>query len=236
MRQVVITLAALILRRPFAAGIVSALLLMGLGLAVASRGAEWRGSAASAEEAAFAFERGVAGSGEPASDPLADFVLTDQEGRRVSLREQAGKVLLVNFVTTRCATICVQVTRELQGLQQTLGERMGREVLFLSVGLDPKADTPAALRRFAGSHGVEFRGWAFLSGAPKELRAARRAFGVLAMEASQGRAKDPHELVHTTTTYLVDRRGVLRKKIPPGFLTLTGLHEVEAALRELPRT
>lgn len=219
------SLVALILRRPLPAGVVAALLLMGLGLAAATPGVKWGRSAASAGEEAAAIP-----------GPVTDFALTDQEGRRVRLREQAGKVLLVNFVTTRCATLCVQVTRELRGLQQALGERMGREVAFLSVGLDPKADTRAALRKFAARHGADFSSWAFLSGTPEELDAARRAFGVLTMEAPGDRGRDSHEVEHTTTTYLLDRRGVLRKKIQPGILTLAGLSEIEAVLSLSPGT
>lgn len=217
MRRAEMSLVALLLRRPLLTGTVATFLLMGLGLAVAIPAIEWRTSAAPAEAAA-----------DPA--PLGDFALTDQEGRRVRLRDHLGKVLLVNFVTTRCTTVCVQVTRELRGLQQALGSRMGREVVFLSIGLDSRQDTPAALQRFARTHGVDFRTWAFLSGTAKELEAARRPFGALAIRASREPGHDSHEFIHTTVTYLADRRGVLRKKILPGFLTLAGLHEVETAL------
>lgn len=224
-------LSALVLRRPLLAGIVFTLLAVGLGLAAAAPGITWRGGAASAEQAARTIERafGQDGAG-TAPAPVADFALTDQAGRRVRLREQAGRVVLVNFVTTRCRTICVQVTRELRGLQQALGNRMGRDVVFLSIGIDPQRDTPAALRRFARRHGADFGGWAFLSGAPEELEAARRAFGALAMRVPRGRGHTQDDFEHTTWTYLVDRQGILRKKIPPGVLTLAGLREVEAVL------
>lgn len=218
MQHMGMALVALILRKPLLAGTVATLLPVVVGLAVATPTIEWRGSAAPAEEAAVS----------PA--PLADFALTDQEGRRVRLRDQVGKVLLVNFVTTRCVTACVQVTRELRGLQQALGDRMGREVVFLSVGLDPRQDTPTALRRFAHRYEVDFGSWAFLSGTPEELEAARRAFGALTVQVPRGRGHNGYDFEHTAATYLVDRQGVLRKKIPPGVLTLAGLHEIEAVL------
>lgn len=231
MRRIWIALEVLLLRRPLFAGTVAALLVVGLGLVVASPGIKWRSSEASPEEAAFAAERASAlDEAAVARDPVSDFALTDQNGRRVRLREQVGKVVLVNFVTTRCTTACVQVTRELRGLQQALGDRMGREVRFFSIGLDPGRDTLAALRSFARRHGVDFGSWAFLSGTPQELEAARGAFGALAMQIPRGQGHTLHEFEHTTVAYLVDRRGVLRKKLTPGFLTLTGLHEVETVL------
>lgn len=228
MRRMRMRLVAMVLRRPVLAGTVAAAVALGLGLAIATPGIKWRGSAASAEQPVFAVATTV--GAEPAPRPLADFALTDQDGRRVRLREQAGKVVLVNFVTTECTTICVQVTRELRGLQQALGDRMGREVLFFSVSLDPAHDTPAALRGFARRHDVDFSGWAFLSGSAGELEAARQAFGALAWKVPRGSGHNAYDLEHTTVTYLVDRQGVVRKKIPPGLLTLGGLHDIETIL------
>ena len=222
----------IILRWPLLAVTIAIVMALGLALAIATPGIKWSGDAASAEEPVFTV--GPAVGQEPAPRLVADFTLTDQDGRRVRLREHAGKVILVNFVTTECATICVQVTRELRGLQRALGARMGREVVFFSVGLDPARDTPAALRRFARDHGVEFGGWAFLSGTAGELDVARQAFGALAWKVARGAGHNAYDLEHTTVTYLVDRRGVVRKKIPPGLLTLGGLHDIETVLASAP--
>jgi cytochrome oxidase Cu insertion factor (SCO1/SenC/PrrC family) len=228
MQRVLTSVVAMALRRPVLAGTAAAAVALGLGVAFATPGLNWRGSAASAEAPVFAVATTV--GAEPAPRPVPDFALTDQGGRRMRLWEQAGKVVLVNFVTTHCATICVQVTRELRGLQQALGDRMGREVVFLSVGLDPQHDTPAALREFARRHDADFTGWAFLSGTAGEMEAARQAFGALAWKVARGSGHDAYDLEHTTVTYLVDRRGIVRRKIPPGLLTLGGLHDIETIL------
>lgn len=228
MQRMRMSLVAMVLRRPLLAGTVAAAVALGLGLAIATPGIEWRGSVASAEKPVFAVTPDV--GREPAPRRIPDFALSDQDGRRVRLREQAGKVVLVNFVTTECTTICTQVTRELRGLQQALGDRMGREVVFFSVGLDPVHDTPAALVTFARRHDVDFTGWTFLSGTAGELEVARQAFGALAMKVARGSGHNGYDLEHTTVTYLVDRQGVVRKKIPPGLLTLGGLHDIETIL------
>lgn len=225
-------LVALVLRRPALAGSLATLLAMGIGLAGAAPWVEWRRATPRPQEVPFRVERAFA-QDVPAAAPrsVPDFTLTDLAGRRVRLHDQAGKVALVNFITTRCVTACIQVTRELQGLQKALGDRMEREVVFLSVGLDPKRDTAEALRKFARRHGVlDFRGWAFLAGTREDLDAARRAFGALAIQVPTSRGPDHYNIEHTTATYLVDRQGVLRKKLPLGLLTLAGLQEIEAAL------
>lgn len=232
MVQMKMGLVALILRRPALAGGIATLLAVGIGLAGAAPWVEWRKPPAPATETPFTLERAFAQEAPVAAPrPIPDFSLRDQAGRPVRLRDQAGKVVLVNFITTRCTTACVQVTRELIGLQKALGERMDREVVFLSVGLDPRWDTPAALHRFARRQGVvSLRGWAFLTGTREELEAARRAFGAVAIQVPTSRGPEHYDIEHTTATYLVDRHGVLRKKLQPGLLTLSGLQEIEAIL------
>lgn len=232
MRRMRMALVALVLRRPAVTGSVATLLAVAIGLAGAMPWLEWRKAPAPAREAPFTLERAFAQDA-PAAPPrsIPDFTLRDQAGRQVRLRDQAGKIVLVNFITTYCTTACIQVTRELQGLQKALGDRMDREVVFLSVGLDPKRDTPEALVKFSRRHGVlDFRGWTFLSGTRTELEAARRAFGALAIQVPTSRGSDHYDIEHTTATYLLDRKGVLRKKLPPGLLTLAGLQEIEAIL------
>lgn len=234
MRRVRAALMYLIVRRPLPVGIAATLLAMGIGVALAMPGVTWRGGAVPAEEAAVTVERAFSLDGPrpvPApAGPVADFALTDHEGRRVRFREGAGRVRLVHFVTTRCTTSCAQVTRELRGLQQALGQRMGRDVAFLTIGVDPQRDTAAALWKFTRRHGAGATGWSFLSGTAEELAAARAAFGAELIRVPYGHGHSGDDIEHTITTYLVDRGGVVRKKITPGFLTLTGLQEVETVL------
>lgn len=222
----------LALRRPALVGSVATLLAVGIGLAGAAPWLEWRKPPAPTTETPFTLERAFAREA-PAAPPrsIPDFTLRDEAGRQVRLRDQAGKIVLVNFITTHCTTVCIQVTQELRGLQKALGGRMGREVIFLSVGLDPKRDTPQALSKFARRHGVvNFRGWAFLTGTREELDAARRALGALAMQVPTVKGPDYYDIEHTSATYLLDRQGVLRKKLPPGLLTLVGLQEIKTML------
>lgn len=73
---------------------------------------EWRNAPAPPKDAVFTIERTFA-QDRPAGTPraLADIALTGQAGRPVRFREQVGKVVLVNFITTRCTTARVQATR-----------------------------------------------------------------------------------------------------------------------------
>ncbi len=239
MRQTWNVMVALALRRPVLSVLVVTLSIAGLGL-VGYRTTDFSG----ATEASLGIHPTMAPDPLDATDaptlaadhaPIADFALTDEEGRQVSLRQQAGKVLLVNFVTSRCTDACPRVTRELLGLQKTLGNRMGRDVVFFSIALDPRVDSRGAMRTFAADLGVEFNGWRFLTGTPAELETARRAFGVQILDAPAG-TDSSLDFVHSAAVFLVDRAGALRKKIEPGTLTLTALHDVEAAIGGQPTT
>lgn len=245
MQQARGNLAALIVRWPFLAGTAAALLGVGLGTVAATPWTTWQWGRGLGEETALASETNDFAPAEAVApgSSIANFRLTDQDGHRVQLRENAGKLLVVSFVTTPCATVCVHVTEDLRKLQQALGERMGRDLLFLTIGLDPGLDTPAALRRFALAHGVDFGSWGFLSGTAEELEAVRRAFGLplsLPREGSGNQDHSSHEIAHHepsahefqhgAAVYLVDRHGVLLKRLSPELLTEAGLREIALAL------
>ncbi len=218
-----------ILRRPLFAGITASLFVVTLGLVAATPGIGVRGDAESPDEVAFTFEQTAASYEAAAPSTIPDLAFTDQDGHRVRLHDQAGKVVLVNFITTGCTTVCIQSTRELRRLQQALGDRMGREVVFLSIALDADWDTPEAMRKFADRHTVDFHGWSFLSGSREELESARKAFGAVAFRGPTP-ADGPPAIEHTATTYVVDRQGLLRKQLPPAALALAGLQEIETVL------
>ncbi|MCC7416983.1 MAG: SCO family protein [Acidobacteria bacterium] len=238
MRHTWQSLAAPALRRPGLTALAIVTAIAGAGLAGYST-ADFSG----VTEASLGIHPTMAPEAPDAGDPplargdspVRDFVLTDEEGRRVSLGQQAGKVTLVNFVTSRCTDACPRVTRQLRNLQATLGDRMERDVMFLSIGLDPRVDSRGAIRKFAVDLGVEFNGWRFLTGSPAELERARSAFDVQVLNAPPG-GDASVDLVHTASVFLVDRTGVLRRKLDPDTLPQSALDAVEAALAGRPAT
>lgn len=62
-------------------------------------------------------------------------------------------------------------------VQSLLGDRVGRDVFFYSITLDPDNDTPAELKKFAQAQGVK-PGWLFLTGKAKDIEALRRKLGL----------------------------------------------------------
>lgn len=109
-----------------------------------------------------------------------DVTLTTQTGQPVRFFTDllAGKVVVVNFIYTSCADACPLETARLAEVQDVLGERVGRDIFFYSISIDPERDTVAALASYAERFGAG-PGWLFLRGAPADVRLLREKLGVL---------------------------------------------------------
>jgi protein SCO1 len=136
--------------------------------------------------------------------PAPAFTLTAQDGRRLSLGELRGKVVVVTFIYTSCADTCPLLTAKMAALQDDLGDDFGLNIFFLSITVDPERDTPEVLTRYAQAHGVNLSGWAFLTGMPDEIRTVARRYGIYYKKQASG------DVDHTFLTSLVDQRGTLR--------------------------
>src|SRR5262245_24212527 len=124
--------------------------------------------------------------GLPRIGPAPEFTLTTQDGQRLSLQELHGKVVAVTFIYASCTDTCPLLTAKLAGLQARLGADFGSKVFFLAITVDPERDTPEVLKGYAQAHGVDFAGWAFLTGTPTEIREVARRYGVYFKKTRRG--------------------------------------------------
>jgi len=108
-----------------------------------------------------------------------DCVLLTQDGEPRRFYEDLvrGKLVLIQFFFTRCEGVCPGVTGTLVGVQEALGERLGRDVFLLSISLDPEADRPEQLASYRSLIGAR-PGWTFLTGEAADIEALRRRLGV----------------------------------------------------------
>ncbi len=136
--------------------------------------------------------------------PAPEFTLTDQNGKRIALKDLRGKVLAITFIFASCADTCPLLTARMAGLQDRLGADFGPRVYFVSVTVDPEHDTPGVLKRYAETHRANPAGWAFLTGTPSEIREVARRYGVFYKKTPRG------DVDHTFLTSLVDQSGTLR--------------------------
>lgn len=98
---------------------------------------------------------------------LIPFRLTERSGRPVTEAEVAGKILVVNFVFTSCSLSCRAVNDRMAEIQTLVSE--AKDVQLLSLTVDPRSDTPAALEAFANGFHADSNRWLFLTGEKPQL-------------------------------------------------------------------
>jgi protein SCO1/2 len=101
---------------------------------------------------------------------LPNISLVDQDGapHRFAQDLIGGKVVVVSFLFTGCATICSPVGATMGALDKILGAKVGAEVSLLSVTLDPFNDTPTRLAAWR-RHFDDESGWRLLTGDPDQV-------------------------------------------------------------------
>lgn len=117
-------------------------------------------------------------------------------------------VTLVEFIYTRCQTICLSLGTIFQQMQATLQSgRAGaasQRVKLLSVSFDPVHDTPAVLASYAQRMRADPRWWRFVRvPQARETQRLLDAFQVVVVRSGQG------DFEHNAALLVVDRDGRL---------------------------
>jgi protein SCO1 len=117
---------------------------------------------------------------------IPDVELLDQNGRKVRFYTDLvkGRAVAINFIFTTCTTICPPLGATFARVQKELGDKVGRDVHFISISVDPATDTPERLKAWGEKfHAGE--GWTFVTGDKPRLDELLRALG-----ASSARRED----------------------------------------------
>lgn len=119
--------------------------------------------------------------------------LVTQDGKKVRFYDDLikGKVVAINFIFTGCSASCSMETARLREVQERLGDRMGKDVFFYSISIDPDNDTPEALKHYANKFNVG-PGWVFLTGKNEDITLLREKLGLYVPEREKG--KTDHNL------------------------------------------
>jgi protein SCO1/2 len=133
---------------------------------------------------------------------VPDFALTDQSGQRVSLSQFAGKIVAVTFVYSRCPlpNYCYRLSSNFGRLQVRFKDRLGRDLILLSVIIDPVHDKPDILANYARIWKADPRGWHFLTGPLPDIEQICHRFNM-------NFYPDEALLVHSFSTAIIDRQG-----------------------------
>lgn len=137
---------------------------------------------------------------------IADFSLTNQDGKTVTQEDYKDKIYVADFFFTTCGTICPIMTTNMKKVQKAI--LLDKDVLLLSHTVTPKIDTVAQLKRYAIEKGVLSHKWNLVTGPKKEIyNLARKSYLVAKYDPTKD---DAYGMVHTENFVLVDKQKRIR--------------------------
>jgi protein SCO1/2 len=127
------------------------------------------------------------------------FRLHDQNGRLVTLAGQRGRWVMMTFLYTYCPDVCPVIAGQLNQVLKTVPARRA-DLRVLAVSVDPKRDTPAAVRTYVRNHRLAptFR---WLLGSRPELKRVWEAYNIAVLPGPK------NTVSHYAVQLLIDPQG-----------------------------
>ena len=154
-----------------------------------------------------------------------DFSLTASTGGEQALANYRGKVVLLGFGFTTCPEVCPTTLGVLAQARKRLGAQAD-QVQVLYVTVDPERDNAERMRAYLRGFDPTFVG---LTGAAEKLAKVRERYGVMAERKNMGNS---YSVAHSSSVYLIDRKGLLRGMMPYGRAPDDFVHDVRILLNE----
>lgn len=144
--------------------------------------------------------------------------LVDQNGRTFDLEETRGKTLVLTFFFTQCPfpKMCPLLAAKFSEVQKTLSERGQKDILLLSVTIDPEHDGPSTLLRYASQYKADPLYWRFATG---ELRTITK----LALLCGVNFWEDNGIVNHTLRTLVIAPDGEVKRVFADNSWSAKGL-------------
>lgn len=119
---------------------------------------------------------------------FTDVTLLNQYGEEMRLYSDLidGKVVVISSFFTSCTGVCPLLNGKLLEISKSQKDRLGHDLILISISVDPETDTVPRLKEYAGRYG-DPDGWYFLSGKKENVEAALSKLGLYvdAREAHQ---------------------------------------------------
>ena len=154
-----------------------------------------------------------------------ELALTDPDGRRRSLAEFKGQVVVVFFGFTHCPDVCPTTMAELALVKRQLGAD-GQRLQAVFVTVDPERDTPELLKAYVTNFDP---GFVALRGTPEETAAAAKHFKVFYAKVP-GKTEGSYTVDHTAGAYVFDPQGRVRLFTRHGTGADALLHDIRILL------
>lgn len=131
--------------------------------------------------------------------------LEDQDGRVFSLQDYQGRLLAVEFVYTRCASVCRTMGMAFRQIRDRLpAAALGRDIVLLSISFDAARDDPASLQAYGRAFGADGMHWRIARvHSQADIAPLLAAFGVVVIPDGMGGFE------HNAAIHLLSRDGRL---------------------------
>jgi len=117
---------------------------------------------------------------------FSDVELINQDGQKMRFYSDVlkDKVVVINTFFTSCTGVCPPINRNLEKVQEVLGDRLGKDAFLISISVDPETDTPSRLKEYSRRFHAR-PGWIFLTGKKENVDWAVYKLGQY-VEAKEG--------------------------------------------------
>jgi protein SCO1/2 len=137
--------------------------------------------------------------------PAPKFELTDQKNKKISNKEYAGKVYVMEFFFSTCPSICPIMNKNMIEVEKTFAKE--KNFAIASVTINPDNDTPEVLKAHAEKLGINSQNWHFLTGNKEYIfNLANKGFNLYVGENN----KAIGNFEHSGLFALIDKNGNIR--------------------------
>ena len=158
--------------------------------------------------------------------PAPALSLEGSDGKPVTLTRFRGKVVLVAYGFSNCGEVCPITLATLAGARKKLGADAA-DVQVVYVTVDPERDDAAQMKKFLGSFDPTFIGGV---GTRAQIDAAEKSWGISSVRNKN--ADGSYTIGHSSSIYMIDRKGGLRAVMPYGHPSDDFVHDLKILLSE----
>jgi protein SCO1 len=160
---------------------------------------------------------------------VPDFTLVDQAQRATHLAQFRGKVVALTFAYSRCPNpnYCFRLSNNLSRLSRRFHDRTGRDLILMTIVIDPDQDQGKALERYADTWKADPAAWHFLTGKINDVREVAELFGMNFWN-------DEGFWTHTFHTVVIDRQGRLAANLEGNQFTAEQLGDLVETVMQRP--
>ena len=159
----------------------------------------------------FTMGRLIPGFGKSRLEPIGrvlPFAFTNQDGKKVTEQDVAGKVFVAEYFFTTCKSICPIMNANMKLVYDRFKNE--KDFLILSHTCDPGTDSAARLKKYSDSINVDTGKWIFLTGTKDSLYKQARYSYKIDDPNNNPLYSNEVDFLHSQFFSLVDKKGIVR--------------------------